>query len=257
MVIGHKHKFLFIEIPLTGSWSIHNELCTHYGGESILHKHASFAEFKRSPYYREISGDYFVFAAVRNPLDEVVSRYTKLLTDHKGAFTREANKQDLKSEPADWVKFDAIQRLHFSFTEYFARFHRRVYSSMVDLSAENLDYVLRFEDLQSDFSNVLAVLKVEQIRPLPALNRTVSRKTDWRTYYTPEIIPLAVDICGPFMERWGYEFPPEWNASKMSISRQLEYRSICLLRRMYFTHFRYDEGFAGLAARKLRAQLFP
>ena len=85
MIISHTHKYLFVEIPLTASYAIRHELCEYYGGVPILHKHASFPDFLQiaAPHER----DYFVFATVRNPLDETVSRYCKLRCDHKGTFS--------------------------------------------------------------------------------------------------------------------------------------------------------------------------
>lgn len=45
MVISHKHKYLFIEFPLTGSTSVSKALIENYDGERILHKHSSYFDF--------------------------------------------------------------------------------------------------------------------------------------------------------------------------------------------------------------------
>jgi len=47
MVITRRHKYVFIETPITGSWAIRNELIEFYGGEPILHKHASYRQFAK------------------------------------------------------------------------------------------------------------------------------------------------------------------------------------------------------------------
>jgi hypothetical protein len=85
MIISHEHKLVFIEIHLTASWAIHNELCQNYRGKPILHKHATYAEFRRHATDEEL--DYFVFATVRNPLDKIVSTYHKLKNDHKEVYS--------------------------------------------------------------------------------------------------------------------------------------------------------------------------
>ena len=85
MVISHKYRYLFIEIPLTGSWAIRKELCEFYGGQQILHKHATYHEFQQSATDDEQA--YFVFATVRNPLDSMVSAFYKYKSDHKGVFS--------------------------------------------------------------------------------------------------------------------------------------------------------------------------
>ena len=63
MVIGREHRYVFVEIPLTGSWAIHNELVENYGGQAILHKHATYEEFARQASADELA--YFAFATVR------------------------------------------------------------------------------------------------------------------------------------------------------------------------------------------------
>ena len=79
MIISHEYKYLFIEIPLTASWAIQLELCQFYGGAPILHKHATYAEFRNIASEEELN--YLVFATVRNPLDKIVSRYHKIVND--------------------------------------------------------------------------------------------------------------------------------------------------------------------------------
>lgn len=38
---------------------------------------------------------------------------------------------------------------------------------------------MRFENLQADFAQVLNLLGIEQIRPLPVINRTSDKKSDF------------------------------------------------------------------------------
>jgi hypothetical protein len=71
MIISHKHKFLFVELPLTASTAISRELRANYGGEKILFKHATYQDFLRVANTHE--REYFVFSGLRNPLDKAVS----------------------------------------------------------------------------------------------------------------------------------------------------------------------------------------
>src|SRR5262245_27774439 len=80
MVISHKHRYLFVEIPNTGSTAISAELRRHYDGEPVLHKHATYGEFLRLASRDQRT--YFVFGTVRNPLDLAVTEYFKLKTNH-------------------------------------------------------------------------------------------------------------------------------------------------------------------------------
>lgn len=55
--------------------AIREELIRHYGSQAFLYKHASIHDFKRvSP---PAQAEYFSFAAIRNPMDQVVTKYLK------------------------------------------------------------------------------------------------------------------------------------------------------------------------------------
>ena len=45
MIISHKHKYVFIELPMTGSTAINNELRENYDGIYVLKKHSSYRDF--------------------------------------------------------------------------------------------------------------------------------------------------------------------------------------------------------------------
>lgn len=253
MVISHEHKYLFIEIPLTASWAVRNELCRYYGGEPILHKHATVSEFKRR--YPADHHEYFVFAAVRNPLDQLVSRYLKMKNDHKGAFSSRDALRSMKLEHADLEQFRFIQENDASFPEYFKMYQRRPFSTLLDLSGNHLDFVIRYEHLQRDFSVLLKRLGLEKARQLPVVNRTRGKGADWITYYTPEIVDQVKATCGPYMSRWGYEFPGEWGRYSLSWRKNLEYVVLGWLRKVYVEKFRYNENMAASTVRWLRSQL--
>ena len=85
VIISHRHRYLFVEVPRTGSTAVSAELQEHYDGQPILRKHATLRD-----YLREAGGDvsnYFVFSTVRNPLDVAVTRYVHLRENPRGHFT--------------------------------------------------------------------------------------------------------------------------------------------------------------------------
>ena len=45
MIISDKNRYVFVEIPHTGSHSIAAELVAHYGGVRIMRKHANLTQF--------------------------------------------------------------------------------------------------------------------------------------------------------------------------------------------------------------------
>ena len=254
MIISRKHKYLFIETPLTASWAIRHELSKHYAGHPILHKHATYPEFRR--HIVSNASDYFVFAAVRNPLDSLVSRYVKLKTNHKAVFTDPDAAARLLVDDADRAKYRAIRDSGTTFERAFREYWSLPYSDMIDMSSQNLDFVIRYENLQDGFSEVLEILSIPQIRKVPVLNKTRG-KVYWETYYTAEVISMAKRACGQFMAKWGYEFPPSWGAYRPSRYDQLRFMFVSKVRGVYLERVRYDPGVVAKAIRHLRAALCP
>jgi hypothetical protein len=254
MIISHQYKYLFIEIPLTASWAIRQELCRYYGGASILHKHATYPEFNRIAAPEEMT--YFVFASVRNPLDTIVSRYVKLVNDHKGTFSDPKSVNQLVADYSDVRKYKFIKNMDANFETYFRKYFKIPFSDMVDLSGDHLDFVIRFEDLQQDFSRLLHELNIRQVRPIPTVNKTRGKDKSFDSYYSPELVDRAKRICGPFMRKWGYEFPPGWDGHKPTFIDQAEYAIFNKLRYFYMIYLRYNDANYARALRRLRARLY-
>ena len=85
MIISRKHNYVFVEMPRTGCTAVGKELLSQYGGERILRKHSTYPDFLRIA--TDDEKRYFVFSGVRNPLDDAVSHYFKLKTDHHSRFS--------------------------------------------------------------------------------------------------------------------------------------------------------------------------
>jgi len=215
MIISHKYKYLFVELPHTASTAISYELCNYYGGEPILHKHAHYSEFLRIADRGE--RHYFTFAGIRNPLDVTVTVYFKRKTNHQGFYT----------DPKHWrkngghVSERALREFRFirdhdaDFAAYFQRFYRLPYDSWGSPAPCDFDFVIRYERLQEDFGTLLARLGIEQVRPLPLINRTKGKNQDFFSYYISEIQGRAVRVFGPYMKVWGYSFPASWGPAVM------------------------------------------
>jgi hypothetical protein len=253
MIISHMYRYLFIEVPLTGSWAIGNELCQYYEGVPVLHKHACLPEFRKIATKDE--QDYFVFATVRNPLDEVVSRYFKLMSNYKQVFSGPEAVEASLSDYSDLEKYNFVRETNASFSDYFIQYHQHTFSSIIDFSAPGLSYVIRFEHLQEDFAEVLRRLRIEQVRPIPVTNKTPRRNDEWQEYYTERLIPQAKRVFGPFMDRWGYQMPVSWGAIQVKKQDQLRYWFMRSLRYIYFIHFRYNQAKPAKVVRALRARL--
>ena len=217
MVISDKYKYLFIEMYNTGSTSISNELCEFYDGRRILRKHSRYHEFLKTA--TEEQKKYFVFSGIRNPMDTVISVYSKFANNHKGKYT----------DPQQWRKnggyvkdkrlqlFSDIKNAQLTFQEYFLKYYKVPYDRWSRLDHEKFNYIIRYENIQNDFRTVLQKLNIEPVRDLPTLNKTEG-KQDYTNYYTPEIQKRAVFVFGPFMDKWGYSFPDDWNVKRTPLS---------------------------------------
>ena len=238
MIISHQHRYVFVELPRTGSTAIRLELRELYDGRPILHKHATYDEFLRqaSPAERE----YFSFAAIRNPLDDAVSRYFKLRTDHKNRYSHTGLKKSprLVNRLIDDRMFQYIERHDPEFPEFLRRFYVFPYDTWASLSHRRLDFVMRFENLAADFEEALRRIGLEPKRPLPVVNATGARRRSFETYYTPDLRPRVRRVFGPYMEQWGYSFPPEWGLERPSTLHRAEYLAFSSLAKVYWRYVR-------------------
>jgi hypothetical protein len=112
------------------------------------------------------------------------------------------------------------------------------YDRWSSLSHHRFDYIIRFEHLADDFAEALRRIGIEPQRPLPRVNTTASRGRDWRDYYPPRTRARARRVFGPFMERWGYEFPPEWEVDRVTGTQRLQYRAFSFLAGLYWRYLR-------------------
>jgi len=246
MVVSDKYKYLFIELPLTGSTALSNELCDLYEGEKILRKHSRYQEFLKIATAEQKK--YFVFSGIRNPMDLVVSEYLKIKNNHKKRYTT----------PSEWRRnggtlsdeslrlYEEITNNNLSFQEYFKKYFKLPYDNWSSVAHKKFDFIIRFETLGRDFNQVLKKLNVEPKRDLPQINKT-SAKEEFSKYYTPEIRAKAVFIFGPFMKRWGYSFPDEWNVKKPGAVSLILFELVGAVRQVYW---RATESKSGLASPK-------
>jgi hypothetical protein len=238
MIISHKHRYLFVELPQTGSTAISRELCQHYGGQEILHKHATYGEFLKAADRNH--GTYFVFSGIRNPLDNAVSTYFKCKTDHYGTYSSVSDRPTLSRfffrKRTKGLEF--IQKKDADFSSYFLKFYRYPYDNWSAVSHHKFDFIIRFERIAQDFSRVLQMIGLEQVRLLPVVHTTAEKQVDFASYYTPEAIRRAKHVFGPFMETWDYEFPTEWGSHSVSRMDLAEYEFLNLFRKLYWIFLR-------------------
>ena len=219
MIISHKHKYVFIELPQTASSAIARELVANYDGQEILFKHALYstnflkqasAEEKK---YKKISG-------LRNPMDICVSNYFKFKTDHENRYSQPRFMKHgfLRKYIMRWwnvKQYKSIVQQNESFVDFFMRAYTVPYASWSIMEHKKFDYIIRFENLQNDFDEALKVIGTEKVRNIPVANKTAEKtKTFWEYYETDAAKKKAKFVFGPYMKKWGYEFPASWNSFK-------------------------------------------
>lgn len=238
MVISHKYKYVFVELPLSGSTAVSNELCDLYDGEKILRKHSKYREFLKIATDEEKK--YFVFSGIRHPMDLVVSEFLKIKNNHKQRYTTSSewrrNGGTLSDE--NLRLYDEITRNNLSFADYFKKYFNLPYDNWSSAGHKNFDFIIRFENLRSDFSEVLKRMNIEPARELPQINKT-SEKENYTIYYTPEIRKKAIFIFGPFMKKWGYDFPEDWHVNKPGSTSFILFELLGIVKRIYW---RYTES---------------
>lgn len=239
MIISHKHRYLFVELPRTGSTAIRRELRELYDGTPILHKHATYLEFARQASADEQT--YFVFSGIRNPLDDAVSRYFKLKTDHKQRFS-DPDQHQRRRRPLtsllDRRMFDFLRRTDADFSTFFLHFYVLPYDTWASLSHEQFDHLIRFENLSEDFDTALRRIGIEPVRRLPHINPTGQRARGFASYYSPAAIRRARRVMGPYLERWGYAFPESWNIERPTRMHRLGYQGFSRVAQVYWRALR-------------------
>lgn len=257
MIISHEHKYVYIALPRTGSTAVEKELLAEYAGQRIMNKHSTYGDFLKKA--SEEERRYFAFSSIRNPLDDAVSRYFKIRTDHNSRYTdpvrrryRVGNvgaeamrktgrdrqgRRPAKRAPIELMEnrhFDYIRRTGADFPTYFKRYYRLPHDTWARLDHDRLDFVIRFESIDEDFDTALDLIGVRKTRPLPAKNTTSKKDRDFGSYYTPEVIPRAKWVFGPYMRRWGYLFPEGWGDERHPRLADAVLGTLSVPRRLYW-----------------------
>ncbi len=223
MPISHDKKFIFVHIVKTAGDSIEkalnlqkdNELYgfedkegTYYkniGGmllnsikgldsEMTCLQHLTAAQIKER-YQKKIWDSYFKFAFVRNPWDVVVSLYSYITQRRKDL--HEIWGVNENTSLYNFVKSAKVGR----YPQFM--FLCPQYDFIMD-NNDNLlvDFVGRFENLESDFAKVCKKIGVEA--PLPKTNTT--KHKPYQEYYDEETKAKVEEIFHKDIEYFNYEF---------------------------------------------------
>lgn len=203
-MISLGRNFLFIHYPKTGGNSI-QQVLKKYSEENIvclrphqdgverfevrsdsykIRKHASLEEYHQQLGASVING-LFRFCCVRNPWDRLVSFY----------FSPHAGKSSWDRE-----SFIALLEKVHPLTDYLSL--NRADSGNVQCF-RNIDYFIRFEQIEQDFTKVCGAIGL----PSPRLKKyNVSKHYHYSYYYDDELIELVGQRFRMEAEFFGYCF---------------------------------------------------
>jgi hypothetical protein len=207
MIISHRHRFIFVAVPKTGTHSVRQALREQMGEDDIeqvrlfvqkqfpipelaalRHGHLTLQQVR--PFLpADDFAAYFKFGFVRNPFDRFIS-YCAFMTRDSDLFER--NPQGvmrqilLVDRPSDHILF---QPQH---------------SFYVDSDGSLLsDQVGRIEQMQASYDSICQRIGI-QSRPLDKVN--ASNRGDYRQYYDQQLIDGVAALYGRDLELFGYDF---------------------------------------------------
>lgn len=196
-MINHKLKCIFIHIPKCAGSSINQQLKLQSIG---------FSGHSPASYHSEYLDSYFSFTFVRNPYDRIASAYKyfcKLDENHKwysrnkiiSDAASQMSFQDFVNHIPDFMKL--MQREEGSFE---SGIHFQPYDYFLD---SKVDFLGRFEDIQSDYAYVLSQLKL----PTCNLRKTNSTSNlNYRELYIEENKSIIYNIYREDINKYNYKF---------------------------------------------------
>ena len=207
MIISHKHRFIFVAIPKTGTHSVRHGLREHMADGDMEqarlfvekqfpipelarlgHGHISLAEVR--PFLsEEVFANYLKFAFVRNPFDRFVS-YCAFATSREGSFARDPQRV------MRHFLFVAPPHQHIIFRPQHLFLSDRDGTMLTDMLG-------KVEDMQASYDAIAARIGIAST-PLDHANR--SQRGAYRDYYDQELIDGVAKIYARDLELFGYDY---------------------------------------------------
>lgn len=196
-MINHKYKCIFIHIPRTAGTSMELTIDNQNWANNIKEKHliASVAKY----IYRDYWDDYFKFTIVRNPWDRMVSM-TKFPT-HYGCRMKK-KLVDVNHYLSWYDKIEIDKRAAKTPAQPTTYLADAVYLNILD---EPINYVARFETLQSDWEYIQDKIKCNA--ELKHYTRNIRKHREhYSCFYTEHTKQQVQDKYAKDIVHFNYKF---------------------------------------------------
>ncbi|QBQ54828.1 sulfotransferase family 2 domain-containing protein [Nitrosococcus wardiae] len=200
-MIGIYHQFIFVHIPKTAGNALQSVLSA-YSEDTLVagnnkdgvHRfglYSAYGTIKHSTltdYFAALGPESFwskrKFSCVRNPWDRAISFY---FSPHRRCDTWDRN---------EFIRM--LDEIHPMST------YLRLPTDAAGMRPDdNLDFIIRYEQLNEDFSRLCDILDIPG-RSLPVLNQ--GNRRPYFDYYDPELIQIVTDRFWEDIEVFGYKF---------------------------------------------------
>ncbi|MEL6488830.1 MAG: sulfotransferase family 2 domain-containing protein [Cyanobacteria bacterium J06621_3] len=225
-IICREHKLLFIMAPRTACSATGKVLCEKLGGEyipfqdivdsdghfKVQKKHSTLSELIENKLIsKEKLSDYLKFTCVRNPYDLIVSEYVK----------RKVTYQPLLKDPDSWVHKVPKYKEGMNFckensfedwvvyrhsTSLAKRIQGKGKKSIFEKFTNEVDEIMKFENLQEDFQRVLSKAGIEQKLNVPVFNKTIEKDKNYQDYYTKRSKKIIDYVYQKDIKKYKYVF---------------------------------------------------
>jgi len=187
-MINHKHKFIYIHIFRSGGTSIEKLF------DAKIHDHRRCNGYKRE-YGLEVWNLYFKFAFVRNPWSKTLGHY--MWRQQKARYKKKGDDLNFR----DWVlKFEENV---IGETALGDRGEQQYNQLFCESGKQMVDYIGRFENLQSDFNIVCDKIGIPQ-QQLSHTNKTNHKH--YTEYYDNETKQIVADRYAKDIDYFAYKF---------------------------------------------------
>jgi hypothetical protein len=213
MIVSDKHKFVFVELPRTGTTAIRRVMLDEFEGNEVLFRHAPYSQYLMR--IKKSETGYSVIGTKRNPLDRTVSLFLKMKNDQQEYFSKRLQLRKGWSINK-WLMlriFRFVRQEGTTFEMFLDRYYGIMpYDDWASMDNVHYDYTIRFENIEEDFNRIMQSIGVEQPPILPKANVT-SKQQEYTAFYdTPQLRIKAQRIFGMYMKTMNYDFPGDWPA---------------------------------------------